>query len=177
MIKRVRYFAGQLLGAEDVEAEQRYVIERFRRLNRWLHGWGIAGGLQVSVIQQQVVVSPGLALDCLGNEIELDRPLSVAVPAGGKASYLTVAFTERAVDPQPALFDPPAADEVSVEHRRLEEATLLALEPVDPARGHAPQARRSDACGRAHPIAIARLARVRSRWRLDPRFRAQRARR
>ena len=97
MIKRVRYFAGQLLGADDFEAEQRYVIERFRRLNRWLHGWGIVGGLRVSVSPGEIVVSPGLALDCHGNEIELDRPASVALPAGGKASYLTVAFTERAV--------------------------------------------------------------------------------
>lgn len=177
MIKRVRYFAGQLLGAEDFEAEQRYVIERFRRLNRWLHGWGIVGGLRVSVSPGEIVVSPGLALDCLGNEIELDRPASVALPAGGKASYLTVAFTERAVDPQQAFFDPPAADEVCVEYRRLEEAAVLALEPVDPARGHAPPARRAEACGRAHPIAIARLVRIRSRWRLDPRFRPPRARR
>ena len=177
MIKRVRYFAGQLLGAEDFEAEQRYVIERFRRWNRWRHGWGIVGGLRISLSRNEIVVSPGLALDCLGDEIEVDRPTSVPLPAGGKASYLTVAFTERAVDPQPALFDPPAADEVSVEYRRLEEGAVLALAPVDPARGHAPPARRADACGRAHPIAIARLVRIRSRWRLDPRFRAARTRR
>jgi hypothetical protein len=177
MIKRVRYFAGELLGAEDFETEQRYVIDRLRRLNRWLHGWGIAGGLGVSVSQGEIVVSPGLALDCVGNEIEVERPTCMALPVSGRASYLTLAFTERAVDPQPALFDPPAADEMSVECRRIEESGVLALEPGDPARRHGNRPRRSDTCGLAHPIAIARLVRVRSRWRLDARYRPGRARR
>jgi hypothetical protein len=177
MIKRVRYFAGQLLGAEDFETEQRYVIDRLRRLNRWLHGWGIVGGLGVSMGQGEIVVSPGLALDCVGNEIEVEQPTCVALPVGGRASYLTLAFTERAVDPQPALFDPPGADEMSVEYRRIEEVGIFALEPIDPARAHGTRARRSAACGRAHSIAIARLVRGRSRWRLDARYRPGRARR
>ena len=125
----------------------------------------------------EIVVSPGFALDCGGNEIEMERPTCMALPVSGRASYLTLAFTERAVDPQPALFDPPAADEMSVEYRRIEEAGILALAPIDPARAHGTRARRSDTCGRAHPIAIARLVRVRSRWRLDARYRPGRARR
>ena len=176
MTTRVRYFDGQLLSAADFQAEQDYVIGRFRRLHRWLHGWGIVGGLQVSVNRAEIVVAPGLALDCFGNEIEVAQPTCVPLPAGGKASHLTLAYTERAVGPQPALFDPPAADEVSIEYRRIEEGSVLALEPADPARQHARSARRSDPCGRAHPIAIARLVRVGSRWRLDRRFRPGRAR-
>ena len=101
----------------------------------------------------------------------------MALPVSGRASYLTLAFTERPVDPQPALFDPPAADEMSVEYRRIEESGVLALEPGDPARRHGNRPRRSDTCGLAHPIAIARLVRVRSRWRLDARYRPGRARR
>jgi hypothetical protein len=173
---RVRYFDGQLLSAADFQAEQDYVRGRFRRLHRWLHGWGIVGGLQVSVDQGEIVVAPGLAIDCLGNEIEIERRTCVPLPAAGKASHLTLAYVERAVDPQPALFDPPAADEVSIEYRRIEEGGVLALEPADPARGHPRAARRAEPCGRAHPIAIARLVRVGARWRLDRRFRPGRAR-
>ncbi len=176
MTTRVRYFDGQLLSTADFQTEQDYVRGRFRRLHRWLHGWGIVGGLEVSVDQGGIVVAPGLAIDCLGNEIEVERPTSVPLPAGGKASHLTLAYTEHAVDPQPALFDPPAADEMSIEYRRTEEGCVLTLEPADPARRHARSARRSDPCGRAHPIAIARLVRVGSLWRLDRRFRPGRAR-
>ena len=108
---RVRYFDGQLLSAADFQTEQDYVGGRFRRLHRWLHGWGIAGGLAVSLAPGEIVVAPGLAIDCAGNEIEVARPTRVPLPAGGKASHLTLAYAERAVDPQPALFDPPAADD------------------------------------------------------------------
>ena len=110
------------------------------------------------------------------NEIEVARPTRVALPAGGKVSHLTLAYAERAIDPQPALFDPPAADEMSIQYRRIEEGCVLALEPADPTRRHLGSPRRSDPCGRAHPIAIARLVRVGSRWRLDRRFRPGRAR-
>ena len=173
---RVRYFDGQLLSAADFQAEQDYVLGRFRRLHRWLHGWGIVGGLGVSLQPGQIVVAPGLAIDCAGDEIEVARPTRVALPAGGKVSHLTLAYAERAIDPQPALFDPPAADEMSIRYRRIEEGCVLALEPADPARRHLGSPRRSDPCGRAHPIAIARLVRVGSRWRLDRRFRPGRAR-
>jgi hypothetical protein len=168
---RVRYFDGQLLSAADFQAEQDYVRARFRRLHRWLHGWGIVGGLGVSLQQGQIVVAPGLAIDCVGEEIEVAQPTSVALPAGGKVSHLTLAYAERAVDPQPALFDPPAAVEMSIQYRRIEEGRVLTLEAADPSRRHA-----RNPCGRAHPIVIARLVRVGSRWRLDRRFRPGRAR-
>lgn len=173
---RVRYFDGQLLSAADFQTEQDYVRDRFRRLHRWLNGWGIVGGLHVSVDRGEVVVTPGLAIDCLGNEIEVEEPTCLPLPASGKAIHLTLAYAERAVDPQPALFDPPRADEMSIEHRRIEEGRALALQPADPARQHARGARRSDPCGRAHPLAIARLGRVGAHWRLDRRFRPARAR-
>jgi hypothetical protein len=176
MITRVRYFAGQLLAAEDFETEQSYVIERFRRLNRWLHGWGIVGGLQVSVGNGEIVVTPGLAMDCVGNEIEIDQPTRLSLSGPGRVCYLTLAFTEREVDPGPALSDPPASDEEPPAYRRVEEDGELALAPADPALAHPGNGRRSAPCGRSHPIAIARLVRLGSRWRRDPFFRPGRAR-
>jgi hypothetical protein len=176
MITRVRYFAGQLLGAADFETEQSYVIERFRRLNRWLHGWGIVGGLQVSVGSGEIVVAPGLAMDCVGNEIEIDQATRLPLSGPGRVCYLTLAFTEREVGPQPALSDPPGSDEEPLAYSCVEEGGELALAPADPALAHARNGRRSDPCGRPHPIAIARLVRLGSRWRLDPFFRPGRAR-
>ena len=49
MMKRVRYFPGQLLSAADFETEQSYLRAKRRLHNRWLHGWGVVGGLTVSV--------------------------------------------------------------------------------------------------------------------------------
>jgi len=59
MITRVRYFAGQVLGVAELETEERYVIERLRRRNRWLHGWGIVAGLRLSIGPKEIVVAPG----------------------------------------------------------------------------------------------------------------------
>lgn len=173
MITRVRYFAGQLLSAADFETEQSYVIERFRRLNRWLHGWGIVGGLQVSGGHGEIVVAPGLAMDCVGNEIEVDQPTRLPVSCTGRICYVTLAFIDREMDPLPGFSDSPATE--SLAESRVEEDGELALSPADPAIAH-PAARRSDPCGRPHPIAIARLVRLASRWRLDPFFRPGRAR-
>ena len=61
MTKRVRFFSGQLLSAGDLQAEQDYVRDRLRRHNRWPHGWGVVGGLAVSVGREGIVVKPGLA--------------------------------------------------------------------------------------------------------------------
>ena len=46
-LERVRYFPRQLMTAEDMRTEQAYFVERLRRHNRLLHGWGIICGLQV----------------------------------------------------------------------------------------------------------------------------------
>jgi hypothetical protein len=85
-LKRVRYFAGQLLTAADFEAEQRYFLERHRRHNRLLHGWGVVSGLEVSSDGNRggsVRVGPGFALDCVGDEIVLCEPRVQALPVEG----------------------------------------------------------------------------------------------
>ena len=171
---RVRYFTGQLLGAGDFETEQRYVVERLQRRNRWLHGWGVVGGLQVSVRPGEIVVAAGLALDCAGNEIEVPRPTAWALPATGKTAYLTLAFAERPVQPVAVPAGPSPDDDAGAEYSRVEEGWVLAYAPEDPSRAHA--APRGNVCGKPHGIALARLLRARSRWQLDRRYRFGRAR-
>lgn len=172
---RVRYFAGQLLGADDFEAEQRYVVERLRRRNRWLHGWGVVGGLQVSLRQSEIVVAAGLALDCAGNEIEVAGPTPWPLPTAGKTCYLTLAFAERPVQPVAVPGDPWSGNDAAV-YSRIEEGWVLAYASEDPARAHGSPSRRSNACGTSHGFALARLLRARSRWKLDPRYRPGRVR-
>ena len=79
---RLSYFHGQMLAARDFQREQAYFVEKLKLRNRCLHGYGVACGLQVSPIpvadtcdtgsddhQPRVTLHPGVALDCLGNEI------------------------------------------------------------------------------------------------------------
>lgn len=77
MIDRVRYYDGEFLRAFDFSDEQTYHMEMRRRLNRYLHLYGIVQGLQLSEDVQgtgatavhQVSILPGVAIDAFGREI------------------------------------------------------------------------------------------------------------
>ena len=66
---------GKLLTGRDLTDEQRYLLGKLSRYNAYLHGYGIACGLEVgqhpnpACRSELVVVSPGLAIDCCGHEI------------------------------------------------------------------------------------------------------------
>lgn len=79
-LKRPRFFSGRLLTPADLELEQQYVREKLKRHNRTLHGFGIVSGLKVKMNAGEIVVEPGLALDCEGNELLIETPQSVAPP-------------------------------------------------------------------------------------------------
>lgn len=72
---RNHYFFGKLMDVPDFEVEQQYVVEKFRRHHARLHGTGVVCGLEVrqhpdpACQPRYVIVKPGLAIDCCGNEI------------------------------------------------------------------------------------------------------------
>jgi len=71
---RPRFFAGQLLTEEDLELLTSYVVGKNRLRNRHLFGEGVACGLEVLPHPcggGQVIVKPGYALDCCGNDLVL----------------------------------------------------------------------------------------------------------
>jgi hypothetical protein len=79
--RRPNYFTGQLLTAEDFEAEQSYFLAGRRSHNRVLHGWGVVCGLGVKPSGSGgVVVEPGLAIDSLGREIVVPDPREMLDP-------------------------------------------------------------------------------------------------
>jgi hypothetical protein len=73
-MKRVRYFAGMLLSAEDLKTDQNYYQEKRKMHNRCLHGYGVVCGLEVSMWKGGIRVSPGVALSCTGDEIVVGNP-------------------------------------------------------------------------------------------------------
>src|SRR3954447_4873798 len=102
-IERQRFFDGQRLFADDLQA-----IEGFNREMRWLHNQslhqpGIGNGFAVTGRRgdREVVVGPGYAIDDLGREIVLTTPRTIPVPpvagevdGSAKRYVLTVAYPE-----------------------------------------------------------------------------------
>lgn len=63
--RRLRYFDGQFLREQDFIDEQRYHLDRERRLARTAHSPGVVDGLTVTAVPNapKVTVGPGTALD------------------------------------------------------------------------------------------------------------------
>ena len=157
--KRPNYFAGQILSADDLRAEQQYLIGTRRRLNRALHGWGIATGLTVTIAADaapaSVVVEPGLALDRDGRELYLATATAVEIEDSDRLQYVMVEYTERETDPAVSM-----ADDVTA-MSRIEEGVRIWLSPDD----------------RCHDgIAIARLVMDSCYWTIDCLFAPPRCR-
>ena len=100
-LSRPRYFTGRLLTAKDLEEEQNYFLEKHRRHNRWLHGYGTVWGLHTSVEGnvdqgQSLIISPGLAIDRCGNEILVPSTQMKSLPAEAEitAVRLTLCYKE-----------------------------------------------------------------------------------
>jgi hypothetical protein len=107
---RPRYEAGSYLTAADCQAEQSYRLQRLRRHNRYLHGWGVVCGLWVLAAGDParpwtVVVCPGYALGPYGDEIEVRRRASLdvrgflwrqtAIEARLRQAYVVIRYREQ----------------------------------------------------------------------------------
>lgn len=151
-LERNNYFTGRLLSAEDFRAEQDYILERCRRLNRELHGTGIARGLEVSVEPDgsghKLVIQPGFALDPNGEDIQVGAAVTVCLPDKGDALWAVLIHRERPTRPVPA------AEGEALQFTRIEEGFAIRLEAVPDERG----------------LALARLLRDGAGWRKDESF-------
>jgi hypothetical protein len=77
-LERVNFFPRMLLGVVDMVTDQDYVRQKLRRHNRFLHGWGVVCGLEVtpastppgmSASNWYVKIDSGYALGPYGDEI------------------------------------------------------------------------------------------------------------
>jgi hypothetical protein len=123
-LTRLRYFHGRALSALDLRREQAFHLEKDRLRNRLLHGWGIVCGLGVEIVPEPerdpcdegparltVLIDPGAAIDCDGNEIVVRRPREVTIESllrdneveelrkEAATVYLTLCFHEELIDP------------------------------------------------------------------------------
>ncbi|KAA0229890.1 hypothetical protein EDS67_09885 [candidate division KSB1 bacterium] len=153
--KRARYFHGMLLSDRDFRDEQSYHREKRKLANKMLHGWGIVCGLELEWEKDKkwITVTPGMALDCHGNEIMVCDPFKLdldallcppqpaaplqdpcqEVKAGSKTYYLTIGYEERMVDPVSVYAPGGGCEEKTCEHSRWQEGFCLQLESNIPA--------------------------------------------
>ncbi len=167
LLRRVNYFQGRLLSADDFSAEQEYHREKSRLHNRRLHGSGVASGLTVSLSggtsRAAITVKSGVGIDATGNELELDAECSVPIGVKARAFRVVLRYVERPVEPIPSFDTGNDADATG--YARIEEDCDLVLVPDDPPR------RRDDA-----ELSLARYVRSGSTWQRDRGFKVARVR-
>ncbi|MGE5139987.1 MAG: hypothetical protein ACM3JD_11015, partial [Rudaea sp.] len=102
-IRRVHYFNGEFLDAEDFTCEQDYHKDARRRHNQWLHTFGVAGGLQVTwpvegAGPNVVKISAGMAITSEGKELVLLTAFEWTIenPVTG---YVIISAREECLDP------------------------------------------------------------------------------
>jgi hypothetical protein len=101
-IKRLRYFDNQFLVEADFTDEQKYHLDMRRRLNRALHTFGIAEGLEVVKKTNKIVtVRPGFAIDNLGREMVIEAAQDIdlsGVVTPAPQIFITIAYAEQPTD-------------------------------------------------------------------------------
>jgi len=160
--RRLNYFTGRLLTADDFQLEQSYHIEHRKLHNRMIHGWGVVSGLDVSTSGSDVHVSPGLALDCEGNEVLVHS--EIVSPIGQQTStslFVALAYTEKLINPSPIAGD----------FNDVEEGADLQLLTTNSNECHRHSRGRWLSCGKKHAVTIARLRKTAMGWRVDRRYR------
>jgi len=162
ILKRPNFFSGKLLTAEDLAQEQEYVLDKFRRHNRTLHGFGIISGLKVSTRAGKVNVEPGIALDCEGNELVIGSAQSIVTPnaEGNCVRFVNLRFV---VSHPNGMFKTEAKESI--------ESFELALDEENCNRGHRHLRARWLACGQPHPLTIAKLKLSSGTWRVERGYR------
>jgi hypothetical protein len=160
-LERPYFFTGKLLTAEDLQREQEYQRNKVRLHNRFLHGWGVVAGLRVSLDRGAVVVAPGLALDCAGNELVLpcEERISLSTLAGRR--YVTIRYIELPIGQIPS----PSGE---IEPSHFQEAVAVELSSGSPLAGPSGLHAGRPGCGTSHPLCLAILSQRGSRWRITP---------
>ena len=159
-LERPRFFTGQLLTADDLQQEQDYFQGKNRLHNRFLHGWGIVDGLSITVDQgTAVVVSPGFALDCAGNELVLPEPEQLSLTGLVGRHYVTIQYLEVPSGQKPSLQGEP-------EFSRVREGVRVELVCANPAAGHSGIGPGSPGCGQSHALRLATISQHGTHWRV-----------
>ncbi|MEZ3460718.1 MAG: hypothetical protein K1W23_00845 [Lachnospiraceae bacterium] len=135
--ERNRYYAGKLLTSADFSAEQLYMNNKRRFLNRILFGSGVVCGLNVVNLDDlSILVESGVAIDRAGREIVVDSSvvkklsgLSGFDALGSERAGLYIRYHEEAV--HDVYCGDLGADGREYERNRIDEGYELYLKDCD----------------------------------------------
>jgi len=158
-LERVNYFPRQLLSVDDMEAECKYFRQKLRRHNRFLHGWGIVCGLEVSDAapnnpnSSNVQISPGYALGPYGDEIFVPSSITLdltkclpgaatdpcqpnvvsgGTPGTGTSLYIAIKYAECLAKPVRAMPAGCACDDEDCQYSRVRDSFQISCLTVPP---------------------------------------------
>jgi hypothetical protein len=165
-LTRPSFFAGQLLDAATLQAEQDYHRNKLRRHNRRLHGFGIVSGLGVRVEPTsdpggwRIIVDPGYAIDGCGEEIAVCTGVALVPPSDRNETFVSLRFWEHPCTSSSAAASGEEDGGMGVRQATaVEEACVIGVGQavVPPA------------------LTLARLVRTDGVWHVDPTFAVLRA--
>ena len=110
----------------------------------------------------EIEVSPGMAIDCAGNEVVLSMAMRATIPPSTVKLYVTITYCESETDPVPVISGDP-------EYTRTLEGATLAFSNANPGRLHHGMGPRTSGCGLCHAISLAALTRHGGGWRIQRR--------
>ncbi|MEO8418319.1 MAG: hypothetical protein ABI475_06315 [Methylophilaceae bacterium] len=171
-LERVNYFPGQLLSVSDLRVEQAYFLAKLRRHNRYLHGWGVVSGLKVAMANSsEIVVDPGVAIDCAGNEIHVCAQLRFKIPKTLDVHFVVLQYTESETSPISNAFGSAPTLFEELTFTRIREGFLIDIVDIDPTSGHRGKGTGTPGCGCLHQLCIARLKQGLHGWKVELRGR------
>jgi hypothetical protein len=144
--ERNHFFYGLLMDVAQFEKGAQYVNAKRSLINRLIIGSGVVCGLNVSADGDDIVISPGIAIDKWGREVILPEPRTInpatltdeeGTPTGttanaGAVVSICLAYAESNADPVPVLVadcDTPGGCAPSTV---LESPRILVRETQDP---------------------------------------------
>ncbi len=165
MLERVKYFPRQLLTADDMKADQEYFLNKLRRHNRYLHGWGTVCGLEVlsaatKELPWRVEITAGYALGPKGDEIYVQESvfldlarcgpdtvtdpcdpdfLHTSGPATGEQLFVAIKYAECLAKPVQAMPAGCGCEEDACEYSRIRDSFQIeCLTELPPSHEHPP---------------------------------------
>lgn len=133
--RRPNYVNGELLDEADFKAEQSYHVDGQRRHRQTLHTPGVSSGLEVSRQSGRVVqISPGVAIDSRGREIQLKEAVSLTVSQGApkESAYVTIRYDEAPEQSDDSERSRSEADSPRGENLRIVEYAVLRVDTAPP---------------------------------------------
>lgn len=143
--ERNKYFYGKLLSVDDLESEQRYMNDKRRIINRFVHGTGVVCGMNVVPVDDITIsVEMGLALDFAGREIMIEHPVTkklsmidgfeeyTETDVENSYLYLCVEYDEKEKEPVHSITGSKAGNEQKTEYNKYEEGYHLYLTAQEP---------------------------------------------